>query len=66
MQDQPNHSPESSDRKRARQAARASDDAFKGGEGVSGVADRLRSPWQVRAGRLWEAARRREISRVDD
>jgi hypothetical protein len=66
MQDQPHNSPKRSDVKRARQAARASDDVFKGGDAQGAVRGRLKSPWHMGAGRLWEAARRREISHSED
>jgi hypothetical protein len=66
MQDQPHDSPKRSDVKRARQAARATDDVFKGGDTQGAVRGRLKSPWNVGPGRLWEAARRREISSTDD
>jgi len=61
MQGQPRDSRKPNDAKRARQAARLSDDVFKGGAGVatSGGGSSLKSPWHMGAGRLWETARRR-------
>lgn len=65
MQDQPQDIPKRTAKAQARLAARTTEDAFKGGEGATGRVRKLTRPWNVGAGRLWEAARRREISGED-
>ena len=66
MQIQPQQSIKRRESKRARQAARDSDDVFKGGAGVRVGAGRLKSPWHAGIGRLWEAARRKETPTDED
>ena len=67
MQDQPQEPVKVGDARRARQAARASDDVFKGGTGTTGRRDGgLRMPWHTGAGRLWEAVRNRTTALAED